>query len=118
MKKVDATISVPKPLVGVDKAQANTAEVLVRFKHEAIDFTKEEHAQLLESLQPFAASGQATILVEVPAGFSEAKRLGYYRAMAVRNLLIEKGLPGNMIDVSVIEVEDDANAALVRVRTN
>lgn len=116
VKTVDATINVPKPSTGLDKALASEAEVLVRFKNDAIEFTPEERLELLVSLQPMVANGEATIYVEVPAGFSEAKRLGYYRAMAVRNLLIELEMPGEKIDVSVFEGETNANASLVKVR--
>lgn len=43
------------------------------------------------------------------------KRLGFYRAMAVRNLLIEMKLPADRIDVSVREGKANASASLVRV---
>lgn len=117
-KTVDVTSMVPKPQSGVDKTVVSNAEMLVRFTEEAVAFTPEEQAQLLESLKPLVAGGKATIRVEVPAGFSEAKRMGFYRAMAVRNLLIEMNLPKENIDVSVVEGKSSANPALVRVRPN
>ena len=70
-----------------------------------------------KSLKPIVAKGKAIIFVEVPAGFSEAKRMGFYRAMAVRNLLIEMKMPKDSIDVSVREGKINANASLVRVRS-
>jgi len=116
VKTVDVTSNVSKPQSGVDKTLVSAAETLVRFTDEAVAFTPEERAQLLESLKPLVASGKASIHVEVPAGFSEAKRMGFYRAMAVRNLLIEMNLPKENIDVSVLEGKSTANPALVRVR--
>lgn len=116
-KTVDVTASVPTPLVGLDETLASEFEIIVRFTDEAVALTPEEHDRLLETLKPVVAGGKATIYVEVPPGFSEAKRLGFYRAMAVRNLLIEMNMPKERIDVSVLEGKGSANASLVRVRT-
>lgn len=116
-KTVDVTSTVPQPLSGIDKTLATDLEVKIRFMDEAVAFTPAERDRLLESLKPIIASGKTTIFVEVPAGFSEAKRMGFYRAMAVRNLLIEMKMPKNNIDVSVLEGKNNANASLVRVRS-
>lgn len=118
VKTIEASAHVPKPLHGIDKTLVSDFEIIVRFKDEAVTFTPEEHDQLLESLQPIDRSGKASIYVEVPAGFSEAKRMGFYRAMAVRNLLIEMKLPQENIDVSVVEGTNKPNASLVRVRSH
>ena len=111
----EASSSLPKPQSGLDKTFATEKEVKIRFLDEAIEFTSAERNRLLDSLQPFVTRGTASIYVEVPTGFSEAKRMGYYRAMAVRNLLIEMALPQEKIDVLVIEGKNNANASLVRV---
>ena len=115
-KTSDATVSVPKPVKGLDKAQANDFEITVLFKDEAIALTPEERAQLIETLKPVVERGKSTLYVEVPPGFSEAKRMGFYRAMAVRNLLIEMEMAKENINVSVVEGKSDANASLVKVR--
>lgn len=117
LKTVEVTSNVPKPLNRLDKTLASDFEIIVRFTDEAVAFTPAEHDRLLESLQPVVARGKANIYVDVPAGFSEAKRMGFYRAMAVRNLLIEMKLPKDRIDVSVHEGKTGANAAIVRVRS-
>jgi hypothetical protein len=117
VKTVKATSNVPMAQNGLDKTLTSDFEIIVRFTDESVAFTQAEHDRLLESLQPFVASGQTSILVEVPAGFSEAKRMGFYRAMAVRNLLIEMKLPTEDINVSVVEGKNDANASIVRVRS-
>ncbi len=116
-KTVEATSRVSKPLEGLDEAHVNGPEVVVRFTDEAVGFTSAEHDRLLDSLKPMAANGKTSIYVEVPAGFSEAKRMGFYRAMAVRNLLIEMKVPKDKIDVSVVEGKKNGNASLVRVRS-
>ncbi len=116
-KTADATSNMPKPQNGLDKTLTSDSEIIVRFTDESVAFTPAEHDRLLESLQPFVAGGKISIYVEVPAGFSEAKRMGFYRAMAVRNLLIEMKLPTEDIDVSVVEGKNNANASIVRVRS-
>jgi len=116
IKTVEVTSTLPEPLSGLDKMIQSDFEIVVRFTDDAVSFTQEEHARLLETLQPIVANGKASILVEVPAGFSEAKRMGYYRMMAVRNLLIEMELPKQNINVAVLERQNNANAAIVRVR--
>lgn len=116
-KTVEATSGLPKPQHGLDKALATDFEIVVRFADEAVALTPTEQDRLRETLQPVIASGKTNIYVEVPAGFSEAKRMGFYRAMAVRNLLIEMKMPKDRIDVSVREGKKGANASLVRVRS-
>lgn len=116
-REVEATAIMPKPQSGLDKTLASDFEVMVRFTDEAVAFTPTEHDHVLELLKPALAAEKASIYVEVPAGFSEAKRMGFYRALAVRNLLIEMNLSGENIDVSVVEGKNRANASLVRVRS-
>ena len=116
-KTVDVTSMVPKPQKRLDKTlAASDTDLVVRFADEAVTFTPAEHDRLRDTLKPIVASGKTTIFVEVPAGFTEAKRLAFYRAMAVRNILIEMKMPKNNIDVLVREGKGNANAALVRVR--
>jgi len=114
-KVIEATTVATKPRHGLDKTLASDFELIVRFKDEAIAFTRGEHDRLIESLKPVVSSQKTSIYVEVPAGFSEAKRMGFYRAMAVRNLLIEMKIATENIDVAVLEVQANANASLVKV---
>lgn len=116
VETVDVTASVPKPLKGLVEALRSDSEVSVNFVDEAVTFTQEEHDTLREKLQPIVASGKARIFVEVPAGFSEAKRMGYYRVMAVRNILLEMKMPNENIETSVVDGKTTADASLVRVR--
>lgn len=115
-KTVDVTSTVPQPPTGIAKTVVSDFVVEVRFTEDAVAFTPDERERLLESLKPIVANGKSTIFVAVPAGFSEAKRMGFYRAMAVRNLLLELQMPKQNINVTVLEGDNDANAALVKVR--
>jgi hypothetical protein len=117
-KTVDVTSSPAKPVNGLDKAvAASDSDILVRFMDDAVAFTPAELERLRETLKPVMSNEKTTILVEVPAGFTEARRMGYYRAMAVRNVLLEMKVPNDRIDVSVREGKTGANASLVRVRS-
>lgn len=112
---VPATVEMPKPPKGLEKLIVSDAEVIVIFTDEAIKLTSAEQTQLRDALKNIAAGSGARISVEVPAGFTEAKRLGFYRAMEVRNKLIEMKMPTARIDVSVREGKSSSNASLVRV---
>ncbi|MBU0480772.1 MAG: hypothetical protein KKG47_06705 [Proteobacteria bacterium] len=115
-KNIEATSALPKPQYGLDKTLESDFEVMVRFKDKAIAFTEEEHAQLLDSLKPLVERGGAIVFVEVPTGFSEAKRMGFYRAMAVRNILIEMNMAKENIEVLVVDGNSNAKASQVKVR--
>lgn len=117
VQTMEVTSNVAKPLHGLDKTLANDFEIIVRFKDESVSFTPAEYERLRESLKPVVASGKTDILVDVPAGFSEAKRMGFYRVMAVRNILLEMKMPTDRIDIAVREVKNNANASIVRVRS-
>lgn len=116
VKILPATAGVPLPKKGLDITLVADAEVIVRFTDEAVTLTTAEYSQLREALKTIVAKGKTRILVEVPTGFTEAKRMGFYRAMAIRNLLIEMKMPQDHIDVSVREGKSNANASLVRVK--
>lgn len=66
------------------RAILSDADVIVRFIDDAVTLKPDEIAKLRESLAPVVAKGGARLDVEVPKGFTEAKRMGFYRAMAVR----------------------------------
>jgi len=115
-KVVEVKAKTLKPASGLEKTYAGDFELVIRFKDEAIVFTPDEHDRLINALKPVLSRGQVGIYVEVPVGFSEAKRLGFYRALAVRNLLIEMKHPKDKIDVSVVEGKTSASASIVKVR--
>jgi hypothetical protein len=117
-RTVEVTTVLPKQQNRLDKTVVTSdADILVKFLDEAVTLSAAEHDRLREVLKPIVAKGKTSIHVEVPAGFSEAKRLGFYRAMAVRNLLIEMKMPKDSIDVAVVEVKKNANASLVRIKS-
>lgn len=94
--------------------------VIVYFNKDVIELTKEEMISLTDKIKTFGplnASSKWHINVVVPKGFSEATRLGFYRANVVRNLLLQNGVKGENIDLKVLESERrDADSARVVVR--
>lgn len=116
-KVIPATSAFPKPAKGLDTTFSSDAELVVRFTDEAVTLTPTELSQLREALKPIVARGKARLQVDVPKGFSEAKRMGFYRAMAVRNLLLEMKMPKDRIELAVREGKASANASLVRIST-
>ena len=114
-KVLPASLATKKAEKGLDQAIADGGGLIVKFAEDAVALTPAEADKLRVSLRPFVVAGRAKIDVTVPAGFSEARRLGFYRAMAVRNLLVELKMPPDRIDVSVREGKSSADASLVRV---
>lgn len=118
-KIIDVTANVPISQKNIDKTVVSSdSDLVIRFKDEAVAISSSEREKLRELLKPILAAGKTNIYVEVPTGFSEAKRMGFYRVMAVRNLLIEMKMPKERIEVSVREGKRNANASLVRVKSN
>ncbi|MEI8324516.1 MAG: hypothetical protein WCH44_03975 [Betaproteobacteria bacterium] len=114
-KVVTAKSAVPQPDKDLEKLTATGGGVIVSFGQDAVTLSAPEAQTLRTSLASIAASGSARIVVLVPAGFSEAKRLGFYRAMAVRNQLIEMKLASDKIEVSIREGKSSADNAKVLV---
>mgnify|MGYP006970061054 FL=1 len=57
------------------------------------------------------------IRVNVPKGFSESARIGYYRVNAIRNILLQNKVDPSKITLRVVESESSsANNARVLVR--
>ncbi len=107
------------PLPQPDKELERTADSgsggVVSFENDAVTLSSSEAETLRNTLAAIAANRSAKISVTVPKGFSEAKRLGFYRAMAVRNQLIEMKVPADKIDVVITEGPASANNARVLV---
>lgn len=114
-KVVIARTPLPEPDKDVDKLADAGGGVVVNFMLDAVTLSDAEAETLRGTLAAIAAGGAARIEVVVPAGFSEAKRLGFYRAMAVRNQLIEMRVPAEKIDVSVREGKSNADNSKVLV---
>lgn len=114
-KIVIAKTPIAKPDKELDKAAVSGGGVVVSFLLEAVTLSAAEAETLRNTLGPIVASGAAKVEVVVPTGFSEARRIGFYRAMAVRNQLIEMNLPADKIEVSVREGKASADNSKVIV---
>lgn len=109
---VAATIRAEEPDMTIQGAQGG---LVVDFVDDAITISSDEANDLRGPLQPMVESGSVTLEVTVPPGFTEARRLAFYRAMAVRNLLIEMKLPADRINVSVRDGNARSDSSLVSV---
>lgn len=116
-KVVDATAKAAVSSTGLDQAVASDMGVTVRFRDGAISLNSDERKRLARTLRPMVEkAGRVRVTVVVPAGFSASRRIGFYRVMAVRNLLLEMKVPRQNIEVAVLERKKGANAALVEIR--
>ena len=114
-KVLPASMAMKKPDKSLGQVTEASGGLFVKFSEDAVALTLTEADKLRASLRPIVAAGRAKIEVVVPPGFSEAKRLGFYRAMAVRNLMVELKMSPDRIDVSVREGKSRDDASLVRI---
>ncbi|HNU67137.1 MAG: hypothetical protein V9G21_02460 [Methylotenera sp.] len=114
-KVVIAKTPLPQPDKELERTADSGSGVVVSFENDAVTLSSSEAETLRNTLAAIAANRSAKISVTVPKGFSEAKRLGFYRAMAVRNQLIEMKVPADKIDVVITEGPASANNARVLV---
>jgi hypothetical protein len=112
---VPATLSRPARENGLNDAENRRNEVIVKFNEDAIALTEQENEKLRQALKMIVPQGKANVFCDFPAGFSEAKRLCYYRAMAVRNILIEMDVPSELIDVKLRRSGKEAKSSIVKV---
>jgi hypothetical protein len=89
--------------------------VIVNFEKDAVLLSAPEAETLKAALGPMMASGAARVEILVPTGFSEAKRIAFYRVMAVRNQLIKAGMAPDKIDVQIRDGAASAENSRVMV---
>lgn len=111
--KVQTPVSIPDK--SIEKLLENGGGVVVNFSNDAVTINESELAAVEKLLTPLVNSGAVTLVINTPKGFSEAKRLAFYRAMSVRSLLINMGLPQNKIETSIRENNNAADNSKVMV---
>ena len=117
-KVVNATEKAAEPEKEIQKIQPKAGGIVIVFAADAVALTASESTKAKEALAPIKASGSAKLEVQVPVGFSETKRLAFYRAMAVRNLLIEMGVSTERIEIALTEVKTGGDSGRVLVRSH
>jgi len=93
--------------------------LVVAFNRDVVTLSKTETAELIDKIKKISplAAGRWQINVISPKGYSEASRLSFYRANAVRNALLENGATPAAIDLSISEITQscaDNTKVLVR----
>jgi septal ring factor EnvC (AmiA/AmiB activator) len=114
-KTAQAKTPVAIPDKSIEKLLENGGGVVVNFSSDAVTINDSELAAVEKLLAPLVSSGSVTLVVNTPKGFSEAKRLAFYRAMSVRSLLINMGLAQNKIETSIRESNAAADNSKVMV---
>jgi seryl-tRNA synthetase len=90
---------------GTNTLEASRQGIVVAFSADVVELSDKEASELLTKMGAMAAvkSARWQVAVVSPKGFSEAIRLAYYRASAVRNVLLKNGVPAGAIDLRVVE---------------
>ena len=119
MDVVNARQEVMKDEKGQSSMTAVGAGLIVNFDPKVVTLSPEEAKDVMTRLEAYGPpkSTRWQITVISPKGFSESARLGYYRAVAVRNVLIQNGVPGELINMRVVE-SAQAAADSARVTVN
>jgi outer membrane protein OmpA-like peptidoglycan-associated protein len=107
-ERVD-TIEKKTPTVKTEKLSTETtsgSSIIIRFPMGVVELDDEAKQALDKFFDKLIASGQeiSTSLSAVPGPetYSEGKRLSFFRAVAVRNYLISKGVAKNNIESKVL----------------
>lgn len=116
-KYLTASEKAHAPEKDIAKIQPRPSGIVIVFAPDAVALTGAEIGKAKEVLSAFKSAGGAKVEVLIPTGFTEVKRLAFYRAMSVRNLLIELGIPSEKIEVSLPEVNSGGDSARVVVRS-
>ncbi len=117
------TVNARQEVIKDEKGQSsmNTvgAGLIVNFDPKVVTLSSEESKDVITRLEAFGPikTTRWQITVISPKGFSESARLAYYRAVAVRNALIQNGVPGEQINMRVVE-SAQAGADSARVTVN
>jgi hypothetical protein len=118
MEVVQARQEVVKEAKGESSVTTVGAGLIVNFDPKVVTLSADESKNVVSRLESFGPvkTTRWQITVITPKGFSESSRLGYYRAVAVRNVLIQAGTPGDLIQMRVIEsVQAGADSGRVTV---
>jgi outer membrane protein OmpA-like peptidoglycan-associated protein len=116
---VNARQEVMKDEKGQSSMNTVGAGLIVNFDPKVVTLSPEEGKDVITRLEAFGPvkTTRWQITVISPKGFSESARLAYYRAVAVRNVLIQNGVPGEQINMRVVE-SAQAGADSARVTVN
>jgi outer membrane protein OmpA-like peptidoglycan-associated protein len=116
---VNARQEVMKDEKGQSSMNTVGAGLIVNFDPKVVTLSPEEGKDVIARLEAFGPikTTRWQITVISPKGFSESTRLAYYRAVAVRNVLIQNGVAGEQINMRVVE-SAQAGADSARVTVN
>ena len=108
------------PAAGEKAAQSSIAGgLVVKFSPDVVELAQAEASELVNKLNRAGSLANKHWQIQVisPKGFSESARLAYYRVNAVRNVLLQNGVPASAIDLRISESADPAaDNSVVAVR--
>lgn len=88
------------------QASVKGSSIIIRFPTGVVELDKDAELALDKAIAPYLASGQqvkaSLNAVPGPETYSEGKRLSFFRAVAIRNYLISKGVDKGDIDSKVV----------------
>lgn len=93
--------------------------ILVVYEKDVLNLSEKETEKLIGKLSEVYSLKNTNwqIRVNVPKGFSESSRIGYYRVNDIRNILLKHNVPSSAISMRVLEsTSESANNARILVK--
>jgi hypothetical protein len=108
-ESTEKTVSVTAPAPTVANASEletlDSQALVVKFNADAITMANAETEELINKMKNLGdiKAMKWNLTVISPKGFSESSRTSFYRVHAVRNALLENGVPAASIDLRILE---------------
>lgn len=111
----------PGPAPALAQIQGSQASLQVVFPAGAIELDPPSIARLEAAFSGFAdkarAGGIELVGIAEAGSYSEGRRLAYYRNLALRNWLIEKGIPSSQIRLRLADANTGGPQGIVQLST-
>jgi outer membrane protein OmpA-like peptidoglycan-associated protein len=111
----------PGPAPALAQIQGTKASLQVFFPAGAIELDPPSIARLEAAFSEFAdkarAGGIELVGIAEVGSYSEGRRLSYYRNLALRNWLIEKGIPSSQIRLRLADANTGGPQGIVQLST-
>lgn len=118
-KTVSVAAPTPKTANAAGVQALDSQALVVKFTADAITMADAETEELINKMKNLGdiKTMKWNLTVISPKGFSESSRTSFYRAHAVRNALLENGVPATSIDLRILEsTQTGADNSRVLVR--
>lgn len=119
-KTVTVAAPTPKTANATGLKALDSQALVVKFSNDGVTMAEDETQELINKMKSLGdiSTMKWDLSVISPKGFSESARTSFYRAHAVRNALLENGVPAASIELRILEsTQAGADNSKVLVRS-